>query len=76
MSATHNNNASNNVNNNVLLDVKNLSSRKLFELLSSDHYNILNRQQQQSVEQELLEREHYLPEMKRLRATHPLLVVN
>ena len=45
-------------------DVKNLSSRKLWELLSTDDCLALNYPQQQLAIQELLLRKHYLEQMK------------
>lgn len=52
---------------NPSLDVKNLCSRKLFELLSIEEELGLSRQQLQSVEAELLQRQHYLQELGKLR---------
>ncbi len=49
------------------LDVKNLCSRKLFELLAAGEDPNLTRQQQHTVEQELLERHHYVRELQHLR---------
>ena len=48
------------------LDVKNLSSRKLFELLSVEDTHALNQKQLQSVMQELVLRKHYLIELNNL----------
>lgn len=49
-----------------LFDVKNLSSRKLWELLSSDDCLELNYQQQLLATRELLLRRHYLEQLKTL----------
>lgn len=55
------------------LDVKNLCSRKLFEILSSGGAR-LSGQQRHTVERELVARRHYLQEIQRMRATHPRLL--
>ncbi len=47
-------------------DVKNLSSRKLWELLSTDDCLGLNYQQQQLATHELLLRRHYLEQLETL----------
>lgn len=49
-----------------LFDVKNLSSRKLWELLSSDDCLALNYPQQLLATRELLLRGHYLEQLKTL----------
>lgn len=49
------------------IDVKNLCSRKLFEMLSIEEELGLTRQQMKSVEAELVARQHYLTELGRLR---------
>ena len=52
---------------NQAIDVKNLCSRKLFEMLSIEDELRLNLQQLKSVEAELLQRQHYLLELGKLR---------
>lgn len=52
---------------NSRLDVKNLCSRKLFELLTIEDYQYLSRQQQRTVQQELEARRHYLEELSNLQ---------
>ena len=47
------------------LDVKNLCSRKLMELLTTHYPKPLNPVQKQSVLQELLMRRHYLAELEK-----------
>ncbi len=49
-----------------ILDVKNLCSRKLLELLSAHSDAPLTTQQQNSVQQELLNRRHYLQELEKI----------
>lgn len=46
------------------LDVSNLSSRKLWELLTMDVEQLLSPQQKYYVEQELRVRKHYLCELQ------------
>ncbi len=46
------------------IDVKNLCSRKLWELLNEQQCGITARN---ACERELLERRHYLPELQQLR---------
>ena len=60
MQASHMENSTN-------IDVKNLCSRKLFELLSIRADRPLSLQQQYYVEQELLSRRHYIRELDQLR---------
>lgn len=48
-------------------ELQNLCSRKLFELLAEESALSLSRQQLQTIEQELLTRQHYLHELKNLR---------
>ena len=57
----------NNLNATTAIDVKNLCSRKLFELLSVEEEGALSQQQQQSVEQELILRQHYQAALRKLR---------
>ena len=45
------------------LDVKNLCSRKLWEILACDDQQRLNPVEEQHIETELIERQHYLPEL-------------
>lgn len=47
-------------------DVGNLSSRKLFELLAEHDELALSQQQLLTIERELLQRRHYLHELKAL----------
>ena len=54
------------MNRHTLFDVKNLSSRKLWELLSTDECLGLNYQQQQLANQELRLRQHYLEQLETL----------
>ncbi len=54
------------VNKKNLFDVKNLSSRKLWELLSTDDCLALNYQQQLLAIRELLLRRHYLEQLEAL----------
>lgn len=48
-------------------DVRNLCSRKLFELLAAESSLALSQQQLKSIEQELVARQHYLDELRKLR---------
>ena len=54
------------INKQTPFDVKNLSSRKLWELLSTDDCVDLNYQQQQLATHELLLRRHYLEQLETL----------
>jgi hypothetical protein len=54
------------MNKQTLFDVKNLSSRKLWELLSTDECTGLSYQQQQLATRELLVRQHYLAQLETL----------
>lgn len=49
------------------IDVKNLCSRKLFEMLAIEDELGLSRQQLRKVEAELVQRQHYLNELGKLR---------
>ena len=49
------------------IDVKNLCSRKLWELLAIECPQQLNTQVKTHIEQELLTRRHYLKELKKWR---------
>jgi hypothetical protein len=60
------------MNKQTLFDVKNLSSRKLWELLSTDECMGLNYQQQQLANQELLLRQHYLEQLETLAQLNAL----
>ena len=53
------------------LNVKNLCSRKLWELLSSP-YNRLPVHQKSACEQELIARNHYLTELQKLQGRYHL----
>lgn len=53
--------------NNPNLDIKELCSRKLFELLMIKENSALSQQQQKCVESELVSRQHYLRELGKLR---------
>ena len=55
------------INKQAQFDVKNLSSRKLWELLSTDDCLGLSYQQQQLATQELLLRRHYLQQLETLQ---------
>ena len=46
------------------IDVKNLCSRKLWEILTCIDATALSAQQKNSIEAELRERRHYLPELQ------------
>jgi hypothetical protein len=54
------------INKQTLFDVKNLSSRKLWELLSTDDCLDLSYQQKQRATHELLLRRHYLEQLETL----------
>lgn len=56
--------------NKLFNDVHNLCSRKLFELLATRNELSLNSQQLQSIERELIARQHYLHELNQLRSTY------
>jgi hypothetical protein len=60
------------MNRQTLFDVKNLSSRKLWELLSTDDCLGLSYQQQQLATQELLLRRHYLEQLETLHRLNTL----
>jgi hypothetical protein len=45
------------------INVKNLCSRKLWELLAKDPSKKLNQQEKNHIHQELLSRQHYLKEI-------------
>jgi hypothetical protein len=53
--------------NETQLDVKNLCSRKLWEILLIDKQQPLSGSQRTLVEQELITRQHYIRELKSLR---------
>ena len=53
---------------NLLVNVKNLCSRKLWEILISNGEEILSDRQKHRIENELVERRHYLTELQ-LRRT-------
>jgi hypothetical protein len=49
------------------IDVTNLCSRKLWEILTVDQLQTLSYQQKHQIEQELITRQHYLQELAKLR---------
>lgn len=53
-----------------LIDVKNLCSRKLWEILKIGHQQKSSRFQQARIEKELLTRQHYLQEISSLPQQH------
>ena len=58
-------------NNTESIDVKNLCSRKLWELLAIECPKQINKQAKTHIEQELLTRQHYLKELNsRRQQTH------
>jgi hypothetical protein len=49
------------------IDVTNLCSRKLWEILTIEQQQNLSYQQKHQIEQELIARQHYLQELAKLR---------
>ncbi len=49
------------------IDVKNLCSRKLWELLATEYPTPLNKQETTHIEQELIARQHYMKELNKWR---------
>ncbi len=58
-------NTMNNSNTDNKIDINNLCSRKLWEILTINQR--LNRLEQQIIEQELVTRQHYIPELSTWR---------